>query len=157
MKRLVAASAATLALAACSSSSGPAPQTTAAVTTQAAVTTATTTTSPALTPAQFITKLNALCRAGNKQQRKANQATTKAELAVKVNREIEQLAPPAEDSAAFKRYTTALDRLAGIMSRVADLLNTGTDFSGLSSLLDQVDRSRVQAAIDLGADDCGQV
>ncbi len=126
----------------------------------------------ALTHAQFVTRLNRLCRAGNRRassyRQRIDQTDDPRLEAALIEESIKAQTPftagvralksPAEDRAAFKRYTRSLNRQDGLGLRMADALRAadGGTVVELASMLAENKTRRVTAAIDLGADDCGR-
>lgn len=81
-----------------------------------------------------------------------------AELANSDSDRLANLIPPPEDHAAHDRYLAAVNRGNGVLARLAEAYEDGD--LGRVQMLVQVQKKaseqRITAAIDLGADRCGQ-
>jgi hypothetical protein len=133
-----------------------------------------TTSAPEVSHEEFVARLNRICEAGN---RKAAQLETEfqeatesnnyaqaAEIlsqAIKTNEpfiaQFEELTVPPEDQAAFDRYATETRQIAGLNERLVDALREQdpAEIERLGSIAEEARNRRTQAAIELGADECG--
>jgi hypothetical protein len=156
------------ALAACGGSSATSsPPTT-------ATTSPTTTASAGLTHAQFVAKLDDICKRLNtrvvglqKQADKAQNANDYTKLAAVIEErqrvvapyyaEMAKLTPPPADAAAFARYKEMSSRIDGILAREVAALKARdvAEVARLAGIGEQARNIRTNAALDLGTQHCG--
>lgn len=171
MRRSATASALIIAagLAACGSSSISSQTTIVRTVTEAK----TTTTSAALAHAQFVAKLDAICKSGDAagaelqkefEQTDSSDYTKLAALwqrwlqIKKPNQaRVDDLIPPPSDAGAFARYQRADNRISGVVVRIVAALKAKdiTEASRLHALGEQAQKQRTNAALDLGTQFCG--
>ena len=139
-----------------------------------ATATATATAAPTSTAHPIGDDLSALCRDWNvkgdklnarfEQHANAGEWAAAAEslraglkVAAVFDRKVAALDPPADQRAAFERYTGTLRRLRALTVELADEVEVGNveALGDLRTRFDQVRQARLEAALDLGADDCG--
>ncbi len=74
---------------------------------------------------------------------------------------LEAMAPAPEDEEAFARYVDSQADRIGLSRRRVALLRSpdpeSENYQVLNSLDEKVDKQRIESAIDMGADKCGQV
>jgi hypothetical protein len=122
---------------------------------------------PTLSQAGLIAQMNAICKEGNARiaivQRNASGAYLRA-LDAELHiyhvfiPKLEALRPPPEARSAFDRYLQALNRQRGLTVRFASALRSGESeeaIEGLKNSISTNSKTRVLAAIDLGAERCG--
>jgi hypothetical protein len=71
--------------------------------------------------------------------------------------QIETLAPPTEDRAAFARYRLLTRRILGLSDRLRSAFEAGdvAEATRLSDLAQTAQNQRTNAAVDLGSTQCG--
>lgn len=117
--------------------------------------------------ADFLAELNALCRTGNERIRAINEDIDRGDRSA-IGRaadaydvllpRVEAIEPSSEQAATYERYTTSVRRSAGLVSRLEDAVQDrdAPAIAHLSTALEETAESRLAAAVDLGADDCGR-
>jgi hypothetical protein len=121
---------------------------------------------------ELVAELNSICASGNSKLGKLNaefKAATSEAVAIDILEQslaiysdalerIDNLDPPAADSAAFDRYVTASGRTEAAMRRLVAAGQAGEsgEIAALSDALDAETDRRLTAALDLGADECGR-
>lgn len=70
---------------------------------------------------------------------------------------VEALDPPPDERAAFRRYVEANQRLRRLLADLADAVERRAfgEVQEISRTAEQVSQVRLEAALDLGADECG--
>ena len=70
---------------------------------------------------------------------------------------VEQLDPPADERAAFRRYVEANQRLRRLLAQAAGAIERRAfdEMQEAGELAGQVSQVRLDAALELGADECG--
>ena len=168
---IVFATLAATALAGCGGSTSTRTVTaTAATATAPTATPQTTATTAVVSHQAFIEELNGICREGNSKIAAAGKSaasggqtpTAAADLAdagVKIYDEVlpllRALDAPAGDSQALAKYIRTVDRSRGIATRIADAERSGADVTVLLTAGKKEKQARLNAALDLGANDCG--
>ena len=124
---------------------------------------------------EFVAELNAICKEGNDQVAGLNAAASEAlansdfaELARTFGEasaaygeflpRLDRLDVPAEDAEAFRRYRETLDRQRRLVRRMAIAARNGRtgEIVSLAQAANTEAKQRLNAAVDLGADECGQ-
>jgi hypothetical protein len=84
-----------------------------------------------------------------------------ADLSAEQQDELEAVVPAPEDEEAFARYVDSQADRIGLSRRRAALLRSpdpgSENYQVLNSLDEKVDMQRIESAIDMGANKCGQV
>jgi hypothetical protein len=124
---------------------------------------------------QLIARLNKLCKAANAEiddlgrefDRRSEAQDYQGVIDVRqdelrldrqFDRDVAALQPGPSDRDAFDRYRRAVARLTGITERTVTAIRAEDDaaVASLQRTSDRYDQQRITAAIDLGADKCGQ-
>jgi len=134
-------------------------------------TVATPTPKPTLSQADLVTRMNAICNEGNAKIASLRRGSTESAEAyaralgteLRIYRvftpKLEALRPPPEARSAFDRYIQALNRQRGLATRLAAALRSGESEETIETLKNSIStntKARILAAIDLGAERCGQ-
>ena len=162
--QLLAATTATVALAGCGSASAPPRTATSALPATQSGTVATTTPSGRMSHGELITRLNAICAAGNGRiiavvRQSGRSEVERLEAVLRIGRgaepQLAALRPSAQDRPAFERYLQAFRSQLGFEARVISAASSG-DERAAQTLASEVNpaKARVTAAKRLGAHKC---
>jgi len=129
------------------------------------------TSKPTLSQADLVARMNAICNEGNARTTSISRDPTEnsEEYARALGAELriyrvfipklEALRPSPEARPAVDRYLQALNRQRGLVARLAAALRSGESEETVEALKSSIStntKARILAAIDLGAERCGQ-